>query len=342
MEIRIQSDVSLFINGKPVISPIVKKLCLSNDFNHPLIIDEGDIRVALPNGLKTLKIDCRFNHPLINSHGEKALPDNLKKLIFTDKSNEELRLCANDGRTLLPNGLKTLTLSRKFYDPLGNLFPENLTKLDFSRSFMNFELFYNNGSMRILPNSLKTLIFSMGFNNPLISNTGLKALPDNLEKLVFGYKFDLPLYDSEDGKIILALPTNLKYLRLGYCFNQCLITNGIKLLPDSIHYLQCKIGSEILKMSQYHKNILPANLTNFIVDEDHHAFLYRYMIFSDTILSVRLNRDYNNHDIAMYIQILKFIDNSLPLPIAEEIIDHYIKDINDDYFYDGFDDPVTF
>jgi len=99
------------------------------------------------------------------------------------------------------------------------------------------------------------------------------------------------------------LPNSLTHFTIGSdifkdsSFKKPLFINGKSVLPDSLECFNF-YGSEIDDYSGLRFTIT------------HNAFTYNTKIY------------FNDDDITKYIHILKNIDDSLPMPIAEEIIDN--------------------
>lgn len=198
--------------------------------------------------------------------------------------NENRKITKDD---IIPN--MTKIIFRWYYDH--KIEPNILS--DTSLMNITFGYSYNQKIKRdVLPHKLEELIFGYCYNKKIKEH----ILPPNLKCLVFGKS-----YNQEID--INVLPCNLKCLVIGVDFCQSFIINGKSILPNSLH--------EIYFNNRYipfdHKALTTIN--KYIK-----VYLFKSWI---KITSQQIKKEYEN--ITSYIDILRMIDDILPLPIAEEI-----------------------
>ena len=165
------------------------------------------------NNIYYNKIQCIRNCTQGND-----LPVNLKTLHFDDTFNDPVDL------TYMIH-LKFVRFGKKFDHPLEGKLPTNLKVLEFSRhSIFSY-------SINLSHTQCKRLTLGTKCNNTLI-------LPDTLETLILGFNY---------VQNITHLPSQLRYLDLGYRFNH------------DIDFSTC-VNLRILRLSHYYNHSLDSKL----------------------------------------------------------------------------------
>lgn len=198
----------------------------------------------------------------------------------------------------IPQNTTILTISENPKINIGVL-PNSITHLDL--------VFYNQTlDIGVLPNSLAHFTFAGNSKiNIGVLPSSLKyfiyngtqkidigVLPDGLRQLTFGYNYN--------KKIDLGvLPNSLIHLTFRGFFDQPLMIDGHSILPNDLKFLKFEF---MPKFETYYK-CFPYDTQIFCERYDKHDWKY-----------------IGSTNIKKHIDMLKILDEFLPLPIAEEII----------------------
>lgn len=306
----------------------LKTLWIGKVFNGELFVMRSSRLVKiLPEGLKTLCISIdRYDYPL-HCNGEKILPDSLKKLYISNTRKNEFVI---NGRNMLPTNLKILHLPARFnITPLVDnikLFSDTIEELYFCTSFDKPLLVHdknNNTIKRLLPNGLKVLSLSWRYNQPLLCN-GISALPEGIEKIMFNIDFNQLLYDETEN---CALPKTLKKIAFRSKYDKPLIIPNlnISVLPQGLRMIDIcfDLYYKYIKCNKY--RVIPDSITKCIIRADDSEYIIiNARDFPTNINKLIIYEDYlDTTDITECINRMYCINNLLPLPIAEAILDDY-------------------
>lgn len=301
----------------------IGKNVLPNNLTHLVFGDYYNKRIGknvLPKSLTHLVFGSYFSQYI----GKNVLPDSLTNLTFGENYNHILE------EGVLPKNLIYLTLGECYNKKIKNkVLPDSLLHLQFEGirceidhlppNLLSFqcEKISNkiNLSTRFFPDTLTTLKFTY--------DRKLKPgfLPNSLEYLSIGYKYNLEpgilpinlkklelIYECENIGINV-LPPNLESIIFRGGYVGPLLCNGVKLLPPTIQNVTF----------YYNPDYDPDSQSNYIFN--HREFYIHTNVFvmeggdSDEYY-------YINYDVTKKIRKNILIDDCLPNPIADEILNN--------------------